>query len=187
MVLWLVRHAETDANDAATLVGWSDPPLNERGERTARELRAKLGAHRFAGRWTSDLLRAVQTAELAVGGAIADPRLRELDMGDLDGLRFEECPAAVRDALVAFDGFSAPGGESTAALRERLESFISSLTAGDHLVVTHGGPIRVLLREAGRDEGVEPGGVVRLEVTPGGSGGVAQGIRFLDRGVEHRP
>ncbi len=160
--LWLVRHGATDWSAAGRLTGWTDVPLNALGRDQASALAARLAGQRFAGAWTSDLSRARDTALLAGVDAIADPRLRELDFGSLDGMRWDELPPGVPERLVEFDSFEAPGGESTAALRARVHDFLDGLTDGHHLLVTHGGVIRLLLRESGRDSEVPPGGLIRL-------------------------
>lgn len=158
--LWLVRHGSTDWSEAGRLNGWADVPLNDRGRAQARSLAERLNGMRFAGVWSSDLLRARETARLAAGGAVPDPRLRELDFGTLEGRRWEEVSPQARRALVAFEGFGAPGGESVDSLRSRVLRFVGALPEGDHLVFTHGGVIRLLLRRAGDDRWVLPGDVV---------------------------
>lgn len=160
--LWLVRHGATVWSESGRFCGWSDVPLNAAGRRQARALRERLAREGFAGVWTSDLARAGETARLAVGEAAADRRLRELDFGDLEGRRWEECAPDVREALLRFDGFRAPGGESVNLFRHRVLAFVEGLPEGAHLLVTHGGVIRVLLREAGRMEVVPPGGLRRV-------------------------
>jgi probable phosphoglycerate mutase len=160
--LWLVRHGATDWSDAGLLNGWTDVPLNERGRLQARSLAERLAGREFAGVWSSDLLRAKDTARLGVGEHKPDRRLRELDFGWLEGRRWEEWPAEVRDALSAFDGFCAPGGESVGELRRRLREFVGALRDGEHLVFTHGGVIRLLLRHEGRDRHVLPGELVQV-------------------------
>jgi probable phosphoglycerate mutase len=160
--LWLVRHGATDWSDAGRLNGWTDVPLNEPGCRQARSLIEGLACRRFTGVWSSDLVRATETAGLAGWEAVGDRRLRELDFGRLEGSRWEECRPEVRGALLAFDGFRAPGGESVAELRSRVFGFLDALAAGAHLVFTHGGVIRLLLRDAGPDRRVLPGAVVRV-------------------------
>lgn len=160
--LWLVRHGSTDWSEAGRLNGWADVPLNDRGRAQARSLAERLNGMRFAGVWSSDLSRARETARLAAGGGVPDPRLRELDFGTLEGRRWEEVSPQARRALVAFEGFEAPGGESVASLRSRVREFIGSLPEGDHLVFTHGGVIRLLLRRAGDDRRVVPGELVHV-------------------------
>lgn len=171
--LWLVRHASTDWSDAARLNGWTDVPLNERGRAEARSLSDRVDAGGFVSVWSSDLARAIETARLAGARPLPDRRLRELDFGLLEGKRWEELPAPARRALVAFDEFAAPGGESVEQLRLRVGEFIAALPPGDHLLFTHGGVIRLLAREGGADRAIPPGGIVSVvgRISRGGVGG----------------
>jgi 2,3-bisphosphoglycerate-dependent phosphoglycerate mutase len=161
--LWLVRHGETDWSVAGRLNGWQDVPLNERGRAQARALADGLIGQSFAGTWSSDLQRSIETARLAIGEPTVDPRLRELDFGALEGRTWSELDVATQNELIGFDGFQAPGGEPVATFRARVTDFIAGLEPGDHLVVTHGGVIRMLLRESGADRPIEPGEVVVVE------------------------
>lgn len=164
--LVLVRHGATDWSEAGRFCGWADMPLNARGREQARNLRRRLEGRRFTGVWSSDLRRATETARLAVGRAIRDPRLRELDFGNLEGMRWEECPVPVRQALLGFDGFRAPGGESVFMLRARVTAFVEELLDGEHLVFTHGGVIRLFARERGQEGRIGPGGLRMVTYEP---------------------
>ncbi|MGH2699210.1 MAG: histidine phosphatase family protein [Actinomycetota bacterium] len=160
--LWLVRHGATDWSEAGRFTGWRDIPLNDVGRRQAELLRGRVRATEFDGIWSSDLSRAMETARIAVGGARADERLRELDFGELEGRTWDQCPHDVQAGLLAFDDFAALRGESVGELRDRVRAFIDTLPDGNHLVVTHGGVIRILLRVVGRDGRVPPGGLMQL-------------------------
>jgi probable phosphoglycerate mutase len=92
----------------------------------------------------------METAREAAGGARADERLRELDFGELEGRTWDQCSTKVQAELVSFDNFVARGGESVCELRDGVLAFTGTLY-GRHLVFTHGGVIRVLLRLTGRD------------------------------------
>jgi probable phosphoglycerate mutase len=161
--LWLVRHGSTDWSDAGRLNGWTDVSLNELGRRQSEHLREHLRAIEFDGIWSSDLARATETARLSVGRAVPDRRLRELDFGDLEGRTWGECTPTMQGELLAFDGFEAPRGESVRQLMYRAVHFADGLSDGDHLVFTHGGVIRALLRAADRDAKVEPGELLRVD------------------------
>ncbi len=163
--LLLVRHGTTDWTSAGRLTGWTDVPLDAEGRAQARRLGQRLGTERFDSVWSSDLARAVDTAAIALGGSSVDPRLRELHFGSLAGRSWSECPPDVRDGLLAFDGFRAPGGESVEDLGRRVFGFLAGLSEGSHLVVTHGGVIRALLRWRGREEVVPPGELRELTVS----------------------
>ena len=170
--LWLVRHGATDWSDAGRLNGWTDVPLNARGMIQARSLSQRLDGEEFVGVWSSDLIRATETARLTVKEPVTDRRLRELNFGRLEGKRWDECPAEVHQALAAFDRFEAPDGEAVAELRSRVLEFVEALPAGEHLVFTHGGVIRLLLRETGGDRQVVPGEFVRV-LSAGSNDGLA--------------
>lgn len=150
--LWLVRHGETDWNSALRFQGWTDVELNDRGRAQAVVLAGLLDGIEFDSIWSSDLLRAVETATI-VGGREPnrDSRLRELDFGQLEGSRWDQLDQATQAALRDFDGFAAPGGESMVDLRTRVVDFLSRLPAGRHLLVSHGGVIRLLLRMCGSE------------------------------------
>ena len=169
MNLWLVRHGATDWSDAGRFNGRTDVPLNERGRRQAGALRGELGRGSFAGLWSSDSARAIETATLAVGAAAVDDRLAELDFGTLEGKTWSECTPEVQQELVDFDRFAAPEGESVAALRGRVHAFLADLPEGDHVLFTHGGVIRLLLRATSGDRRVAPGQLVRI------AGGIPRG------------
>lgn len=164
--LWLARHGATDWSESGRLLGWTDVPLNRAGRNQARRIGELLSHVSLTSCWSSDLRRATETARLAVGDAVADLRLRELDFGDLEGMMWNDFAADVREELLRFDGFRAPGGESVPELRSRVLAFIDSLPDGDHALFTHGGVVRVVLREVSRDRRVAPGDVVRVGWRP---------------------
>ena len=77
----LIRHGETDWNVQGRIQGHLPIPLNERGLAQAEAVAARLEVVPFAALYSSDLLRARQTAE-AVGRGCGhevrtDARLRE--------------------------------------------------------------------------------------------------------------
>jgi alpha-ribazole phosphatase len=100
---------------------------------------------RFGGTlWTSPAQRCRVIAD-ALGVPVVDARLQELDFGEWEGLAWDDVPRAALDAWAAdVGGFAPPGGESGAALIARVRAFASALPAGDHVVITHGGPLKVL-------------------------------------------
>ena len=145
-----IRHGRTAWNADRRLLGWTDIGLDGVGERQAMELGRHLDISAYDRVITSDLSRATATARLAGwAGADADWRLREIDFGQLEGMTWNELPDQVRDALVAFDGFVAPGGESTADFVDRIVGALDGFGDGAHMVVTHGGVIRAVLRQCG--------------------------------------
>jgi probable phosphoglycerate mutase len=131
--------------------------LSDLGRHQVSPLRPALDDLEFDSTWASDLSRAIESAEIAVGGATPDRRLRELDFGELEGRTWDECSPAQQEELIGFDGFVAPGGESVAQLESRVRDFIGDLRHGEHLIFTHGGVIRLLGRLAGRNIVAKPG------------------------------
>ena len=94
--------------------------------------------------WTSPARRCRLVAD-AVGPHRADERLQELDFGSWEGLAWDDVPRASLDDWAADPlGFAPPGGESGAALIARVQAFAGACRGGNHVVITHGGPLKVL-------------------------------------------
>jgi probable phosphoglycerate mutase len=159
--LWLIRHGETPASRDGFMAGWSNVPLTETGQEQAKALRPLLATQTFTTVWSSDLDRTMTTARLAWGETPPDRRLRELHFGDLEGRPWREIEAHHQQALLAFEGFQAPAGESLLDLRTRILAFVDELVPGRHLLFTHGVVIALLGREVGRQELV-PTGALRV-------------------------
>jgi len=155
-LLRLVRHGETEWAAAGRYTGHTDIDLNANGEAQAAAL-AGIADHDYASRWTSDLARCVETARRMGVDATQTAELREFDFGRIEGLRWDELDAGTQQRLIEFDGFEAPGGERVADFGARIDAFVEGLGPGHHLLVTHGGVIRHLLRRTGTDVSVEPG------------------------------
>lgn len=150
MSLLLVRHGETALNRARVLQP-PDTPLSERGLAQARAVAAHLADLRPAALISSDLPRAVQTAQ-AVARACGlpletDARLRERDFGDWRGLPYDGLSA---DPLTMAD--APPGGESLATFTARCALAFEALVArraaldGPLVVISHGLVIGMMLR-----------------------------------------
>jgi alpha-ribazole phosphatase len=94
--------------------------------------------------WTSPLRRCRVVAD-AIGANHVDARLIEMDFGAWDGVKWDDIPRAVLDAWAADPwGFAPPGGETGASLVTRVTAFREALPPGDHVIVAHGGPLKVL-------------------------------------------
>lgn len=155
MLLYLIRHGQTDYNATGRIQGWLDVPLNEAGHEQARRV-----ARRFVGKpihtvYASPLQRAADTAR-AICAACAlpltlDDRLREYNMGDWEGLTGDEINAISPVAHHADPEIVAHGGESAAQMRARVRPFIDELLAAHGAadtrvaVVSHGGTLGALI------------------------------------------
>jgi probable phosphoglycerate mutase len=164
--IWLVRHGETTANAANVLSGWSDVPLTARGEEQARALRPALAGERFDSVWSSDLRRAIDTARLASDvPARTDARLREMSFGEIEARPWSEIDAGLREGILGFVAFRAPGGESLAEFKARVLAFADGLPPGRHLIFSHGGTIRALTMDLGEDRFLRNGGLCVVDWT----------------------
>jgi broad specificity phosphatase PhoE len=80
--VWLIRHADAYGDLESLAAGTVDPPLSARGRRQAELLAARLAAVPLHAVWSSELRRAVETAEAVAhehGLAVrVDGRLREV-------------------------------------------------------------------------------------------------------------
>jgi len=83
-------HSRTIDNERGIATGWLPGELSADGQRFARELGERWADTDLAVVYTSDLRRAVQTAEIAFAGrgvaVIQDMRLRECNYGTLNGM-----------------------------------------------------------------------------------------------------
>ncbi|SFK74330.1 probable phosphoglycerate mutase [Paenibacillus sp. 1_12] len=158
-IISLIRHGETDVNREPIFQGQMNNPLAIEGTRQAVLLAARLSHLKFDVLYSSDLLRAVQTA--AILGKPHDKeirtssQLREINRGDWTGMSYKACAAADPAGWKASrinPEFRSPGGESFVDLHKRIVAEIdriARLHPGMHImIVTHGGPIRAFLRHA---------------------------------------
>lgn len=154
-VIYLARHGETAWSITGQHTGVTDLPLTERGERNALRLRERLAGSTFARVFTSPLLRARRTCELAGFGAVAeiDPDLVEWNYGDYEGVRTVEIHTKRPDWQLFRDG--CPNGESPQQIGARADRVVSRLRAinGNVLIFSSGHFLRVF---AVRWLGLEP-------------------------------
>ena len=154
VLLHLVRHGETDWNRDGRIQGWSDSPLNARGREQARRLAETLAGQPVGAIWSSDLRRALETAEPLAARLGLDvqvsPALRERDFGVNEGRVAAEV-AAELGAVVGTSWHGPddrhPGGESIRELYQRVAAFLDKVLedtpAEEIALVTSGGPVRM--------------------------------------------
>jgi probable phosphoglycerate mutase len=150
--LLLVRHGETDWNRDRRFQGHADPPLNDAGREQARALADELAGERIDFVYTSDLVRARETAEIVASrlGAeiVARRELREIDVGEWEGLTWPEIEERHPEGARSWHehGHGWKSGETYDQLGERNIAALQRIAA-DHpaqrvLVVGHGGTVR---------------------------------------------
>jgi broad specificity phosphatase PhoE len=152
----LARHGETDWNREGRWQGWADPPLNETGREQARRLAEQLRSTPFDAVYSSDLRRAHETALIVAEPhrvpVVADPGLREIDVGSWSGLTRAEIDER-------FPNSERPDGETRAEHLARVLHAVERIArahAGERiLVVSHGGTMRALRAHAS-DEPFHP-------------------------------
>ena len=157
--LILARHGETDWNRDGRWQGHADRPLNELGREQAGALAATLADEPVAAVYSSDLRRARDTAAIVARthglGVEVDPRLREIDVGEWEGLTMREIERRYPGYVERWppdDGKPFPRGETYAAMGERVVRALTEI-AERHaeetvVVILHGGPIRSALAHA---------------------------------------
>ena len=158
-----IRHAETDM--AGTFCGHSNPSVNASGWRQIAELVSTLQVQPLDAIFSSDLHRAITTAEAlanAFGAPLnARPNLREINFGDWEGLTWTQIersdPAYAQRWIDEYPHLPAPNGERFEAFQARVIGEMNRLHAYSGLkriaVVTHAGVLRVVLRAlCGLDE-----------------------------------
>lgn len=150
MKLALLRHTAVEIAPG-TCYGRLDLPLAATADRDIAAVAALLADFGAAQLWCSPAMRcrrlAAAIAPLLGAKPVFDERLQELHLGSWEGCTWDEVPRADLDRWSADPlGFAAPDGESGGALVARVSAAFAAITAlpGDHVIITHGGPLRVL-------------------------------------------
>ncbi len=155
--LLLVRHGTTEFNSTRRFAGYSDVEMSQAGYQQVEKLRDRLANEKIDAIYSSDLRRALVTAEVISSRHKADiipcPELREINYGDCEGLTFEEIGrlySHVAESCINFTlELKFPGGESFTEFIERTTKFVNRLenhaSSQTILIVTHSGPLRVLV------------------------------------------
>jgi len=118
-------HSLTEDNEQGIATGWLDGRLSARGRALAEELGQRRRSDGIAVVFTSDLGRAVETAEIALKGSgirgVQDARLHECNYGQHNGLPTAQLSAErMRHIDVAY-----PDGESSRQAVERANAFLT--------------------------------------------------------------
>ena len=147
----LLRHGHTAWNRAGRIQGRTDIPLDA-------DARAQLSEFKLPAPWdaakivSSPLSRATETAFIVSGRtAHIEPELIEMDWGEWEGQHGAELKNVPDSGFTDVEHwgwtFCPPGGETLAALRDRVLAWAATCQ-DDTVVVSHIGVMRVLLAVA---------------------------------------
>ncbi len=125
--LFLIRHGATDWSESRQHTGLTDMELNSKGEKSARQLKKRLARERFDLVFTSPLLRARRTCELAgySGRVKVEPDLVEWNYGSYEGLTTIAIQKKRPGWNLFLDG--APNGETPEQVATRADRFLDSV------------------------------------------------------------
>lgn len=151
MRIFLIRHGRQNSPLCNVNV-----PLSPEGRKQAELLGERLKKEQVEAIWSSDLIRAMETADI-INESLKVPRkvreaLREISFGDMEGLsdaviadRFEDF---LRERSKMEHDLSYPGGECAQDVVNRAMPVLEEIIQRNYetvAVVTHGGVIRSLL------------------------------------------
>lgn len=148
IMIYLIRHGQTSWNQEKRLQGHIDIPLNEIGRNEANICKEKVRTLKIDRIVASDLLRAKETACIineAFSCPISfDSRLKELNMGDLQGRMKKDISDELWNIL-NHEPYKL-NAESLADFYKRIKSFFDEIDVNENvLVVAHGGIIRMVV------------------------------------------
>jgi probable phosphoglycerate mutase len=155
-----VRHGETAWNIDTRLQGHKDIPLNPHGVWQAGQVARALCGETIDIVYSSDLMRAWQTAKAIANATdatlVAKTGLRERGFGTFEGKTYAEIAAEWPNQSELWrkrvPDWAPPGGESLLVMRERITGTLNTLAAqhiGQQIVlVAHGGVLDMLYRMA---------------------------------------
>jgi broad specificity phosphatase PhoE len=155
--VYVIRHGQTKWNAEGRWQGHEDVPLSEEGYAQARALAEHLSDVDFSAVYASDLQRARETgralAEATGAPLMVDPRLRELNLGVLQGLTHAEIreryPNDDDQMKANYLDHVVTNGESRREMQARAyaawQDMLDQTDSRPVALVSHGGTIRLLL------------------------------------------
>lgn len=158
--LIIVRHAESALNTQNRIQGHHDSLLTKKGVSQARRLARRIRHFRIDKIYSSDLGRAYTTTleitkHLKRVKIVRDPKLREILLGDWEGMTPEEVDRLYQNGYQKWrkcpSAMCIPNAESVTRFRRRVTSRVRQIALANKgktiLVVTHGGVITALLSD----------------------------------------
>lgn len=179
--VYLVRHGATTYDTENRLIGWANPPLDEDGIAASEQLANFFSYESIGQVISSDLLRAVQTAEYILSIAKV-PHLQRLGnardwgIGDLTGKVKDEETLHTLNHFIYHPDEVPPGdkAESYNQFLSRWNEFLQSVLATANpmfptVIVCHAPCIGAVLASLDACDSVGPGGVVAIYINEDGS------------------
>ena len=185
--LCIVRHGETAWNAEHRVQGQLDIPLNNIGLRQAQAVGRALKDERFDAIYSSDLVRARQTADPIANilsmKILLEKDLRERHYGIFERLTYAEVKIRYPEDYARFEArdpeYAFRTGESLKDFYARSIAVVSRIAEANHgknvLVFTHGGVLDMLYRHitdlsvsAERNFGIPNAGLNRVEISAAG-------------------
>lgn len=156
MIVYFVRHGQSEGNISDRVCGQSDVPLTDQGYEDARRAGKYLEGISFDRIYSSDLCRAVQTAQTAIPGCepIRLTLLRELNTGNLTGRpvkEIRESPDETLRTALRWQNYAIYEGEDWSMLQARAGKFLKMLEEDPcecAAVFSHAGFLRASLEMA---------------------------------------
>lgn len=149
MILYVVRHGQTEWNLEHRCQGISDIPLTDKGRESAKELYPLVSTLDIDLVFASPLSRAIETAKLLVNNEIPiniDDRLLERDWGMNEGMKVDDV-----DQIDCWDvilNTNVQGIERVQDFMKRISEFIEDIKVRypdkNVLVVAHSAVLRVI-------------------------------------------
>ena len=154
--IYLLRHGETEYGRVRRYLGHTDCKLSQKGINDAKHLAYifEKSEEVINSIFSSDLIRCRRTVDIAFPDRKVNflEGLREINMGDLDGLTFEEVqnkyPELFKKRGENIAEFIPPNGESFRACQHRAIKIFDNIintTQGNVVICSHAGFIRALL------------------------------------------
>lgn len=128
MRVYVIRHGESETNQSKKWTGWLDVHLTEKGREDAQKAGAFLAGVVWDRIYTSDLVRARETAEIAIPGCQYETSelLREINVGNIANKPLSVLTAAQKNRAAQI-GYTDFDGESKEQFYKRISGFLKRL------------------------------------------------------------
>ena len=174
--LLLIRHGEPEASARGRCYGKLAIGLSANGRAQMARLGEALASASIDAFYASPRRRALESVETVIERVIervkvkpiVEPRLEEIDFGELEGLTYDEAaeryPRIYEEWMRAPTEVHFPGGESFTEMRQRVLQAVSEIRESRKeqtvAIVSHGGVNRIVLAQA---LGLAPPMIFRME------------------------